>query len=118
MAIYYFHRTDVIGLILLAFSFGLLLVPATIATTMEGGYSNRESSNLSKRHRKAANPLARIIAMFVIGAVLWFLFIGYEWKLAKFPIMPKRVLNRSLVSCLGSRGSCLHANRIDLLHHH
>jgi cytochrome c oxidase assembly factor CtaG len=42
--------------------------------------------------------LARIIAMFVIGAVLWFLFIGYEWKLAKYPIMPKRVLNRSLVS--------------------
>lgn len=44
---YYFHRTDVIGLILLAVSFGLLLVPATIATTMVGGYSNRMSTLVS-----------------------------------------------------------------------
>lgn len=39
--------------------------------------------------------------MYVIGAVLWIVFIGYEWKFAKYPIMPKRVLNRSLIcSCI------------------
>lgn len=39
--------------------------------------------------------------MFATGAALWFVFIGYEWKFAKYPIMPKRVLNRSLIcSCV------------------
>ena len=42
-----------------------------------------------------------IIAMFATGAALWFVFIGWEWKFAKYPIMPKRVLNRSLIcSCV------------------
>lgn len=43
LATYYFHRTDVIGLILLAFSFGLLLVPPTIVTNYTKGYSERKS---------------------------------------------------------------------------
>jgi hypothetical protein len=43
--VYYFHRVDVIGLILLAFSFGLILVPVTLSASMEGGYSNSTSGH-------------------------------------------------------------------------
>ncbi|KAH8681862.1 major facilitator superfamily domain-containing protein [Xylariales sp. PMI_506] len=34
---------------------------------------------------------ATFIAMFTIGIVLWILFILFEWKLAKLPIMPLRL---------------------------
>lgn len=96
LIIYYFHRTDLIGLILLASAFGLLLVPATISTRLEGGYSNRKSTLTS---RLEADFTATVIAMYVVGGVLLFVFAGWEWRIAKHPIMPSRVFNRSLVNC-------------------
>lgn len=41
--VYYWHRVDVIGLVLLGFSFGLILVPVTLSASMEGGYANSTS---------------------------------------------------------------------------
>ena len=37
-------RVDLVGLVLFAFGFGLLLVPFSLAAGAEGGYKNREST--------------------------------------------------------------------------
>jgi hypothetical protein len=33
--------------------------------------------------------------MFTVGGVLIAAFIGYEWRFARHPIMPRRLLNRN-----------------------
>lgn len=33
--------------------------------------------------------------MFVVGAILLAIFPLYEWRFARFPIMPRRLLNRN-----------------------
>ena len=50
--VYYWHRVDVVGLVLLGFSFGLILVPVTLQASMEGGYANSTSSVVSVSARK------------------------------------------------------------------
>lgn len=40
---------------------------------------------------------ASIIAMFVVAGVLMIATVLWEWKVTAHPIMPRRVLNRSLI---------------------
>ncbi|WRT69177.1 uncharacterized protein IL334_006161 [Kwoniella shivajii] len=75
---------DVVGLLLMAFAWAMLLLPFTLYAS-------------AKNHWK--NP--SLIAMFVIGGILMIAFTVWELKFAKHPIMPKRILNRSLIcSCV------------------
>lgn len=69
---------DALGLILLGFCFALLLTPSTLSSTASGGWSNPS-----------------LIAMQTIGGVLFFVFAVYEWKVAKHPLMPLRIWNKT-----------------------
>ncbi|WVQ81108.1 hypothetical protein IAT38_003230 [Cryptococcus sp. DSM 104549] len=79
----YWRLMDAFGLLLLAFSWALVLIPFTIYKTADKGWKNPS-----------------IIAMFVVGGLLMIAFVVWDLKYASHPLMPKRVLNRSLIcSC-------------------
>ena len=67
---------DILGLILLGFSFALILLPFTLAKSADGGWGNKS-----------------MIAMIVIGFVLLVAFILFEAYVAPKPLMTKRILN-------------------------
>lgn len=81
--VYYLQRINALGLILMGFSFALILLPFTLVYNAENGYKNPS-----------------LIAMFVVGGVLFIVFCLHEWKMAKYPIMPRRVLNRTLLCAI------------------
>ncbi|WWC91110.1 uncharacterized protein L201_006051 [Kwoniella dendrophila CBS 6074] len=84
MIVHYGELIDIIGLLLMAFAWALLLLPFTL-------YSS------AKNHWK--NP--SLIAMFVVGGILMIVFTVWELRFAKHPIMPRRILNKSLIcSCV------------------
>ncbi|GMK54164.1 hypothetical protein CspeluHIS016_0107500 [Cutaneotrichosporon spelunceum] len=83
MLIWLFWQGDVVGLILFAFAFGLILAPPTLEPITEGGYSN-----------------ASLIAMFAVGAVVFIAFLVWEMFYARSPICPRRLLNPTFLSCL------------------
>lgn len=76
-------EVDALGLLVLGFSFSLLLLPFSL-------YNNADD------HWR--NP--SLIAMFVVGGILLIFFIIYEFYLAPFPILPKRCLNRTLIASI------------------
>lgn len=80
---YYWSQIDAFGLLLIGFSFVCLLSPATLSTTAKGGYTNPS-----------------LIAMYVVGGVLFFAFLAWEFFFAAYPIMPKRVMNRTFLCCI------------------
>ncbi|BEI81736.1 hypothetical protein CcaverHIS002_0208960 [Cutaneotrichosporon cavernicola] len=82
-AIWIFWEGDVIGLILFAFAFGLILAPPTLEPITNGGY-------------KAAS----LIAMFVVGGLVFIAFLVWETTYARSPICPRRLLNPTFLSCL------------------
>ncbi|GAA5894686.1 uncharacterized protein JCM6883_002178 [Sporobolomyces salmoneus] len=72
-------EVDLIGLILLGFGWSLLLLPFSLYGGAKGGFQNQS-----------------LIAMIAVGAVCLLAYPVYEWKFAKYPSMPKRILyNRS-----------------------
>ncbi|GAA5924043.1 uncharacterized protein JCM15063_005532 [Sporobolomyces koalae] len=74
-----FEEVDTIGLLLLGFGWALLLLPFSLYGGAKGGFHNQS-----------------LIAMIAVGAVCLLSYPVYEWKFAKYPSMPKRVLfNRS-----------------------
>ncbi|KAF9489910.1 drug:h+ antiporter [Pleurotus eryngii] len=74
-------QLDLIGLALLGTSVALILLPLTLSENAKGHWKN-----------------ASMIAMIVIGGVLIPVFFMYDWKLAKYPVVPARLLkNRSVV---------------------
>ncbi|KAH6874654.1 ferrichrome-type siderophore transporter [Coprinopsis sp. MPI-PUGE-AT-0042] len=74
-------KLDVIGLFLLAASIALILLPLTLSRKLGKGWQS-----------------AAMIAPLVIGIVLIPVFVLYEWKVARYPIIPRRfVTNRSVV---------------------
>ncbi|WVQ89262.1 hypothetical protein IAS59_003015 [Cryptococcus gattii] len=81
--LYYARRIDAVGLLLMGFAFGCILSPFTLYTTAKGGYKNPS-----------------LIALLVVGGVLFISFCLWEWKMASHPIMPKRVFNRTFICCL------------------
>ncbi|KAK1920718.1 hypothetical protein DB88DRAFT_444463, partial [Papiliotrema laurentii] len=60
----------------LAFRFGLLLVPFSLAAGATNGYKNRNT-----------------IVIFDVGGILLVAFPLYEWRSANYSIMPRRLLN-------------------------
>lgn len=95
----YLDKMDAFGLLLLTFGWCLMLLPFTLSAGAKGGYNNRE---LKLRGSKdSANPsrlIASMIAMFVVGGVIFIFFCVWEWKFANYPLQSKHVLNRSFVS--------------------
>ncbi|ODN80959.1 hypothetical protein L202_03072 [Cryptococcus amylolentus CBS 6039] len=82
--VHYWRQMDAFGLLLMAFSWALMLLPFTLYKTADKGFKNPS-----------------LIAMFIVGGLLQISFILWEWKFASHPLMPKRVLNRSLIcSCI------------------
>ncbi|GAA5849250.1 hypothetical protein JCM3766R1_002311 [Sporobolomyces carnicolor] len=80
----FFEEVDLIGLVLLGFGWSLLLLPFSLYGGAKGGFHNQS-----------------LIAMIAVGAVCLLAYPIYEWKFAKFPSMPKRVLfNRSFATAI------------------
>ncbi|KAH8080721.1 drug:h+ antiporter [Cristinia sonorae] len=76
-----FEKFDFLGLLLLAGSISLILLPLTLASAAKGGWHN-----------------ASMIAMVTIGAILFPVFIFYEMRFAKYPVMANRFLrNRGVI---------------------
>lgn len=80
---YYWSQIDAFGLLLIGFSFVCLLAPATLSSTAKGGYTNPS-----------------LIAMYAVGGFLFFAFLGWEFRFAAHPIMPRRVMNRTFLCCI------------------
>ncbi|GAA6011435.1 hypothetical protein JCM11491_002784 [Sporobolomyces phaffii] len=79
-----FEEVDSIGLLLLGFGWSLLLLPFSLYGGAKGGFHNQS-----------------LIAMMAVGALCLLCYPVYEWKFAKFPSMPKRVLlNRSFATAV------------------
>lgn len=76
---------DFIGLILVAASLALILLPFTLAPLADGGWNNPS-----------------MIAMIVIGFVLFPVFCFYDSKYATYPIVPYKFLKNTtiLASCI------------------
>lgn len=101
----YLDKMDAFGLLILTFAWCLMLLPFTLSAGADNGYKNRKSKCSlweSIRHIMLiiCYPLpASMIAMFVVGGVLFIFFCVWEWKFANYPLQSKHVLNRSFVSC-------------------
>ncbi|KAK0716055.1 hypothetical protein B0H67DRAFT_490466 [Lasiosphaeris hirsuta] len=75
---------DITGLIILGTSFSLILLPFTLATDVNGGWTN-----------------ASVLAMLVVGFVLLIAFVLFEVYLASKPLMTRRILkNRTFLAAV------------------
>ena len=74
---------DFFGLLLLGFSFALLLAPSSLSYTASNGWKNPS-----------------LIAMQTIGGVLFIALILWEGWGTRRPLMPTRILNRTFVLCV------------------
>ena len=75
------EQLDLVGLVLLGTSVALILLPLTLSQTAKGGWDN-----------------ASMIAMLVIGVVILFVFIVWDTRFARRPIVPTRFLtNRAFI---------------------
>lgn len=99
-----FWQTDVIGLFLLAATLTLVLLPLTLYVS---SCYCLPGSSLTGILRSAGGETtqwheARIIVMLVIGFVVCLpSFVYYEWKMAKHPIIPFKLLrNRTIIAGL------------------
>ncbi|WWD08232.1 hypothetical protein V865_006343 [Kwoniella europaea PYCC6329] len=83
IVLYYCNRLNILGFFLMSFAFALILTPMTLNTTAEGGYKNPS-----------------LIAMLVIGGILFICWAVWDGFYAEYPFMPRRVFNRTFVACL------------------
>ncbi|KIW40757.1 uncharacterized protein PV06_07934 [Exophiala oligosperma] len=75
---------DLFGFVLLGFSFALLLAPSSLSYTASHGWKNPS-----------------LIAMQTVGGILFIALILWEGWGTRYPLMPKRILNRTFVLCVG-----------------
>ncbi|KAI5476529.1 hypothetical protein MNV49_007539 [Pseudohyphozyma bogoriensis] len=80
---YYWTRMNGLGLLLMGFAFAMLLTPITLSTTAKGGYKNPS-----------------LIAMLVVGGILFIAWGIWDGYFAPYPFMPKRILNRTFIACV------------------
>ncbi|KAK0491142.1 drug:h+ antiporter [Armillaria novae-zelandiae] len=73
-------QLDVVGLVLIGTSVALILLPLTLAENASGGWNN-----------------SSMIAMLVIGCVLFPAVGPWEFKFAKYPVVPKRFITNFTV---------------------
>ncbi|WVQ96555.1 hypothetical protein IAU59_003660 [Kwoniella sp. CBS 9459] len=81
---FYWTRLNAFGLLLMGFGFACLLTPMTLNTSAKGGYTNPS-----------------LIAMLVIGGILFIGWLVWDCFYAEYPFMPRRVLNRTFLACVG-----------------
>ncbi|TFK33911.1 drug:h+ antiporter [Crucibulum laeve] len=82
------EKLDVVGLLLIGTSVSLILLPLTLSKSAKGGWNN-----------------ASMIAMLVVGIVVIPMYVFWEFKFAKFPVIARRfVMNRTVV-CAALIGS-------------
>ncbi|KAL7420081.1 hypothetical protein Q5752_005046 [Cryptotrichosporon argae] len=81
--LHYWRVMDGFGLILMGFAFACILSPFTLESGAVGGYKNPS-----------------MIALLVVGGVLFIAFVLWEAMFAKHPFMPKRVFNRTFCCCV------------------
>lgn len=75
------EQLDLVGLILLGASVALILLPLTLSQTVHGGWHN-----------------GSIIAMIVVGCVLFLVFLAWDLRFASRPVIaPRLVRNRAAV---------------------
>lgn len=75
---------DLVGLVLLGFAFAMILLPFTLRRSAKGGWTNPS-----------------IIAMLVVGFVIFGIFVTYEIYLAPKPVMSRRILfNRAFLAAV------------------
>ncbi|GAA6006225.1 uncharacterized protein JCM10292_000027 [Rhodotorula paludigena] len=78
------NELDTVGLILMGFGWSLILLPFSLAPQAKGGWNNPS-----------------MIAMLVVGALCLLCFPLYEWKVARYPSAPNRLLrNRTFVTAV------------------
>lgn len=83
MLAFYWSRLNGFGLLLLGFAFGCILTPFTLKNTAKGGYTNPS-----------------LIALLTVGGILFIAWVVWDGYIAKYPIMPRRVLNRTFLACI------------------
>lgn len=71
------------GLLLMGFAFACILAPFTLVYNADGGYKNPS-----------------MIALLVVGGLLLIGWGVWDGFFARYPIMPKRVLNRTLICAM------------------
>lgn len=76
-----FKEIDIIGLLLLATSLALILLPLSLYETADKGWKNPS-----------------IIAMFIVGGVLLVTFVLFEIYFAPYPCIHKRNFNRTVIT--------------------
>ena len=83
MLIHYWRRINGFGLLLLGFAFGCILTPFTLSSTAKGGYTNPS-----------------LIALLCVGGVCFIAWTVWDGFFAAYPIMPRRILNRTFLACV------------------
>ena len=84
MIMRYWTRLNGFGLLLLGFAFGCILTPFTLSRSAKGGYNNPS-----------------LIALLVVGGLLFIAWCVWDGFFARYPIMPKQVFNRTFLGCIG-----------------
>lgn len=79
---HFLNLIDAAGLILFGTALALILLPFTLTENAKGGWHNPS-----------------MIAMEVVGWVILIGFGTYEWTVAEFPLLPRRILNRTFLCC-------------------
>lgn len=78
------NEIDAFGLILMGFGWSLLLLPFSLYSYAQGGWSNPS-----------------MIAMLIVGPILLIIYGVYEICWAPFPSMPKRIVyNKTFLTCV------------------
>lgn len=78
-----FLEIDGFGLLLLGFGFTIILLPLSLYATAKDEWRNPS-----------------IIAMFIVGGFILIFFLIFEYFFSPYPIMPKKVWNRTLLCCV------------------
>ncbi|KAJ7895517.1 hypothetical protein B0H14DRAFT_3125227 [Mycena olivaceomarginata] len=81
--LHYTGIIDAFGLLLLGVAFSLILLSFTLYMGAENGWKN-----------------SSLIAMLLVGGFLVIAFALWELKIASHPIMPRRVINKTLICCI------------------
>lgn len=78
------QEMDAFGLILLGFGWSLLLLPFSLKTYADNGWQNQS-----------------LIAMMVVGGLVLVAYVVYEWKWARVPSAPRRLIaNKTFVMAI------------------
>ncbi|KAI0731070.1 drug:h+ antiporter [Earliella scabrosa] len=75
-------QLDLVGLALLGAAVSLILLPLTLAENAKGQWRN-----------------ASMIAMLVVGGILFAVFVVWDMQFARSPVLPKRFLTNTTVLC-------------------